>query len=211
MDSKTLLFATSILTASFFGSWHCAGMCGPIASLLAQRKQLFAYHVGRFISYVGFGALAGQIGSFFLGSQFNQLRFLSATVLGLMLIFMGLKALNFKFISRFLENFRILNKVVYQIQAFKLNKPGWLIGLLTVLLPCGWLYTYLLAAVASQSPYAGAFIMFLFYLGGLPALLAMPWMIKNTIQKSDSSQKKIAGIILIIAGIYSLFSFFIGH
>lgn len=109
------------------------------------------------------------------------------------------------------SSFRFVNQLIAKIQVFKLNKPGWLIGLLTVFLPCGWLYTYVLAAVASKSAFAGALIMLLFFLGGLPALLAMPWMIKKTIERSTLRQKKIASGILILAGIYNIISFYYLH
>lgn len=211
MNQESLVLSLTILTTSFFGSWHCAGMCGPIASILAQRNQLIQYHITRFIIYVLFGAMAGALGAFFLGNSFNLLRLISAWLFGLVLIYMGIKNLDLPLLRRIIPQSTLLKKVIAQIQAFKLNQPGWLIGALTILLPCGWLYTYIIAAVASKSPYAGAFIMALFFAGGLPALIAMPWMIKKTIQKSDTKQKKIAGGILILAGIYSLISFYLAH
>lgn len=209
MTTDSLILTLGILATSFFGSWHCAGMCGPVASILAQRGQLFSYHFFRLIAYVSLGAIAGHLGGFFLNSGFNHLRWISAVIFSTTLILMGIKNL---WPNIFIHSsFRIINQLIAKIQVFKLNKPGWLIGLLTVFLPCGWLYTYVLAAVASKSAFAGALIMLLFFLGGLPALLAMPWMIKKTIERSTLRQKKIASGILILAGIYNIISFYYLH
>lgn len=212
MQIDSVAISLSILVSSFFGSWHCAGMCGPIASILANRNQLSQYHLARLFAYVSFGVIAGYLGSFFLTNDFIQVRIIAALVFGFMLIWMGVKTWNPNILNKLgshKPNF--FNSFIRKIQAFKINQPGWIIGLLTVVLPCGWLYTYLLAAVASKSALAGSLIMLLFFLGGLPALIAMPWVVKNSINRANSKNKKFAGIVLIIAGIYSLVSFFAGH
>ena len=47
------LFLWSALTLGFFGSFHCAGMCGPIAMALPNRDQqmtsLFVSLLGRLL------------------------------------------------------------------------------------------------------------------------------------------------------------------
>lgn len=62
---EPLILALTILSSSFFGSWHCAAMCGPVASVLSQRGSLIPYHLGRLISYVTLGLFAGALGQFF--------------------------------------------------------------------------------------------------------------------------------------------------
>jgi sulfite exporter TauE/SafE len=46
------------------------------------------------------------------------------------------------------------------------------VGALTGLLPCGWLYAFLLAAASTSSAWQGAWVMILFGLGAVPALSA---------------------------------------
>ena len=61
----------TVLVASFFGSLHCAGMCGPFVALYsgletsprARWTRHAAYHLGRLITYVALGAVAGALGS----------------------------------------------------------------------------------------------------------------------------------------------------
>ncbi|MDX2194172.1 MAG: sulfite exporter TauE/SafE family protein, partial [Gemmatimonadales bacterium] len=49
---------------------------------------------------------------------------------------------------------------------------GALLGLATGLLPCGWLYAFVLTAAGTGAALDGALVMALFWLGGLPALVA---------------------------------------
>ncbi|MNL30529.1 hypothetical protein D3C87_1522690 [compost metagenome] len=83
--------------------------------------------------------------------------------------------------------------------------------MMTAFLPCGWLYTYVMAAVATRSPWAGLLVMSLFWLGGLPALSALPTMLKGGLAKAGLRQQKIGGAILVFAGLYSIASFFFLH
>jgi sulfite exporter TauE/SafE len=46
------------------------------------------------------------------------------------------------------------------------------VGLLTTLLPCGWLYAYAVTAAGTASPLAGMAVMGAFWLGSVPLLLA---------------------------------------
>ncbi|QDK38402.1 sulfite exporter TauE/SafE family protein [Bdellovibrio sp. NC01] len=210
---STLIIAVSILSSSFLGSWHCAGMCGPIASLMAQRKGLVWYHLGRLLSYVALGILAGSLGQFFLNSDFIFLRYVSAFLFSFMLIFMGLRWLAPRFALKYMPRIQghFLFQFLHRIQKFHLNQSAFIVGLLTALLPCGWLYTYVTAAIATRSPFAGAMIMSLFWLGGMPALSALPTMVRKTIQSAPIPQQRVAGGVLILAGLYSVFSFMTLH
>lgn len=211
--NPAILLAFGILASSFFGSWHCAGMCGPIATLMGQRKNLFAYHLGRFVSYISLGVLAGSVGQFFLNSNFIALRWLSALLFSFVLISMGLRWVAPAFIARLvpkIESHGIL-KVLRQLQKFHLNQSGFIVGILTALLPCGWLYTYVTAAIATKSIWGGVLVMALFWLGSLPALSVLPSMIRQTIQTTPLKHQKIAGLILVLAGLYSIVSFVALH
>jgi sulfite exporter TauE/SafE len=60
----------SALIFGFLGSFHCVGMCGPIAFLLpVDRKnpakrvlQLISYHLGRIFTYSILGLVFGIVG-----------------------------------------------------------------------------------------------------------------------------------------------------
>ncbi len=77
-------------------------------------------------------------------------------------------------------------------------------GLFTVFLPCGHLYGFVLGAAAAGSATRGGLFMFVFWLSTVPALgfgtrFLQLWL--------GHRSKRLAGAILIVAGIYSLATF----
>lgn len=65
-----MMFLVSALLLGLAGSFHCIGMCGPIAMALpldrrstgSQILGLFAYNFGRIITYTLLGFIFGFIG-----------------------------------------------------------------------------------------------------------------------------------------------------
>ncbi|QLY24074.1 sulfite exporter TauE/SafE family protein [Bdellovibrio sp. KM01] len=204
-----MLLALGILSTSFFGSWHCAAMCGPISCLMGDRKSLLSYHLGRLIAYVSLGVLAGGLGQFLLDSQYAWLRTASAVLFAVVLLSMGLRLLAPSFTQKLIPKVdpHGLMKVFRQLRKFHLNQSGIVVGFLTGLLPCGWLYTYVTAAIAMQNPLMGGALMFLFWVGGLPALSILPSMIQKGLSQIPMRHQRIAGVILIVASVYSVWSF----
>lgn len=189
-------------------------MCGPIATLMAQRKNLWSYHLGRFISYLTLGVLAGSLGQFFLNSEFVYLRWISAALMAAALMFTGLSLIFPASLAQAKDANSWRSKLwslTKKIQSFHLGRSGFMVGLLTIFLPCGWLYTYVMAAIATRSPWAGGLTLLLFWLGGLPALIALPMMIRQTIQAAGLRHQRIAGIVLLVSGLYSVASFMFFH
>ncbi|WII73649.1 sulfite exporter TauE/SafE family protein [Bdellovibrio sp. 22V] len=210
MTTATGLLVLGIISSSFFGSWHCAAMCGPIATLMKSRNHLLQYHLGRLSSYLLLGFLAGSLGEFFLNSDFVILRWISAGVLALLLCFYGIVMLAPR-LQRTPAWTHAPLALLRRLQAFHVQRSGFIVGLFTAFLPCGWLYTYVAAAITTKSPWAGTLTLFLFWLGGLPALSAIPFMVRRTVQSAGLKQQKWAGIILVISGLYSLGSFMFLH
>ncbi|UYL07763.1 sulfite exporter TauE/SafE family protein [Bdellovibrio sp. SKB1291214] len=212
--NEGMLLAIGILSTSFLGSWHCAAMCGPIACLMGERKSLLAYHLGRLTAYVVLGVIAGSLGQVLLDSQYMWLRTASAILFAFILLSMGLRLITPRLTERFFPQVdpHGLMIVFRKLRKFHLNQSGFIVGALTGLLPCGWLYTYVTAAVALQSPMMGGALMFLFWVGGLPSLSVLPSMIRNGLRQIPLRQQRIAGSILILASVYSVWSFiFFNH
>jgi sulfite exporter TauE/SafE len=207
--NEGMLLALGILSTSFLGSWHCAAMCGPIACLMGERKSLLTYHLGRMTAYISLGVLAGGAGQFLLASEYTWLRTASAILFAVILLSMGLRLINPRLTEKILPKIDAhgLMKVFRNLRKFHLNQSGFVVGALTGLLPCGWLYTYVTAAVALQNPVMGGALMFLFWVGGLPSLSVLPAMIQNGLRQIPMRQQRIAGSILILASVYSVWSF----
>lgn len=202
MKTDSFILILAILGSSFWGSWHCAAMCGPIASLAARRNSLTLYHLGRLLSYSSLGAIGGFVGSFFLSSEFEVLRIGAGWVFASLLIIMGIQTLR--------GNKTVLSPQSNWFHSIYASKsPGFILGLISIFLPCGWLYSYALAAVATKSSWSGALLMILFWIAGLPALNTVSLFMKKSIQIAPKRKQFIAGVVLTFAGVYSLISFYL--
>ncbi len=201
MTSQNLFLAAAILSSSFWGSWHCAAMCGPVASIAAQKRSLWLYHLGRLLSYGLVGALGGHLGSFFLGNDIDEVRIYSGIIFAALLLWFGLQTFRGK-LNVFSPNFKWLHKL------YRPQTPALLLGLLSVLLPCGWLYSYLIAAATTQTAINGALVMTVFWLGGLPALSSVSLLIGKTINIAPEQKQKIASVVMILGALYTLGSLY---
>ncbi len=194
-DPALVSLLTGFFVAGFLGSWHCGVMCGPMACFLSSKKQLLNYQVGRMISYTLAGALAGFISQFLLRSQ-EWLKYVSVGIISILLIMMFLSQ------NKTIKTPAWLNRFY-----FKNKESGFILGFLSFLLPCGWLYSFIVSSMASRSAWAGALVMFVFWLSTLPALSAAQLLMKKIIQKSDLQRQRIASFVLLIASLFSLANF----
>lgn len=181
------LSLVSALLVGLLGGSHCAGMCGGIVSAVSlslpgQRPQLgyhFSYNAGRIASYTLAGALAGLLGSssLFL-SHLLPVEKLLYLVANLMLVALGLYLAGWWRGVLVLERaggalwkrLQPLSKRLLPVQSWR---QAFVLGLLWGWLPCGLVYSVLVAALASGGALQGGALMLAFGLGTLPALLAM--------------------------------------
>lgn len=169
------------LTMGVLGSFHCVGMCGPLAlslpltnnSSLGKFVGAFLYNSGRVITYSAFGLLFGAIGE--TVSLFGVQQWLSVVLGALILLFVVLPkritALQQHNAGAWLyEKIRTpLGKLFKQ----RNNTSLFLIGLLNGLLPCGLVYMAAAGAVATGDLASSVLFMAFFGLGTLPVM----WMV----------------------------------
>ena len=170
------------------GGAHCVGMCGGIVaavSLQTGGRQPFAFHiaysVGRIASYAVAGALAGLIGSaaFLSGALFplqQGLYVLAQAVL----ILLGLYLAGLSRSVLVLERaggglWRRLQPLLARVMPIRSLSQALAAGALWGWLPCGLVYSVLIAALAAGGAGRGALLLLLFGLGTLPNLLLMGW------------------------------------
>lgn len=207
-----------IFLSSLLGSLHCVAMCGGFAFSCAQSNHTqlssILYNLGRLITYVLLGALAASLGRSIdsLALHYN-LPNIAAYLLGTLLIVSGalsligpssawgrsIKAQS----SLFLANLYgyTLNKFG---PSFSSNARPILIGLLSTLLPCGWLYSFVALAGTSSSVLEGIIIMFVFWLGTLPILALAGSLSQILLSKLGSILPKISAVLIILAGIFAI-------
>lgn len=187
------LFVT-VFVASLLGSLHCVGMCGPLAILASSRNgesakprsrqsnfaAVVAYHSSRIVSYSIAGILAGFIGAGIqeTGSLMGIQR-LAAQLAGGSMLVIGLLGLTRlatgKGHTAMLPVW--LQRRLAQGHTWARRQPpirrAATIGLLTSILPCGWLYAFLIVAAGTAMPVQGGLVMAMFALGSVPALAGL--------------------------------------
>ena len=177
----------TVFLASLMGSLHCAGMCGVFVAMSAdspdQPPRLTmqaAYHLGRLVTYVTLGTAAGWLGSRLdLGGAVFGIQRVALLVAGVGMILFGLSSLMTAFGvpvgGRFLAD--RLRAPYIKLLGLTRGRAPWVrslaMGLLSTLLPCGWLYAFVVAAGGTGSALWGGATMILFWSGTLPILGAL--------------------------------------
>ncbi|GAA0878336.1 sulfite exporter TauE/SafE family protein [Algoriphagus jejuensis] len=202
------------LVLGFVSSFHCIGMCGPIALAVGGRgSQTFLfnkiiYNFGRSLTYSGLGLVVGSLG--FSLSLAGIQQGISVTMGLIIVIF----SLSYKNADR-LMTIPILSSAVVWIKRrlSKYLKSGGRLaffstGLVNGLLPCGMVYMALVVALGLQSPGLGAAYMFFFGLGTMPMLLALmvsgsllPAFRRQQVQKVIPYLGVLIGVLLVFRGL----------
>lgn len=165
----------------FLGSFHCIGMCGPIALALPSNTdstfKLFAnrflYNIGRVVTYSLFGAVFGLF-----GKQLNVvgLQQYASIGLGAIILITVLMPRNIK--TKLYENKLVgsvntfVKKSFSKLLASQSNQSFFLFGIINGFLPCGFVYVGLAGAISTGSVLSGTMFMFLFGLGTVPIMFA---------------------------------------
>ncbi|MFP2996614.1 sulfite exporter TauE/SafE family protein [Spongiivirga sp. MCCC 1A20706] len=161
------------------GSFHCVGMCGPIAFLLPlDRKnktkrffEIVSYHTGRIGTYALLGLLFGWLGSRLELFGFQQRL---SIIIGLLMI--TLMLIPKRFLGRYQFSkpiYTVVSKLKSTMGAqLKKKDPGtfFTLGFLNGLLPCGLVYLAIFGAIGSGKIVEGSLYMAVFGLGTIPLM-----------------------------------------
>jgi sulfite exporter TauE/SafE len=160
-------------------------MCGAFTCLYATRgapnlSSQAAYNVGRLVSYVALGTIAGAFGSRLdVAGQGGGVANLAAVVAGLLMILWAAGVFAAEAGIRVPVTLapewakRALGRALVASRHRSAITRALLVGLLTTLLPCGWLYTFVVVAAGTGSPIRGALAMVAFWAGTVPMLVAV--------------------------------------
>ncbi len=203
------------LSIGFMGSFHCIGMCGPLALSLPihhlnawQKYSAIAlYNLGRAFTYGVLGMAFGLIGQSFTFFKIQQ--WLSIIVGVLMLI-----VILYSLFGHIKTNF--INKMTQQVQMklghYLSNKNSaftfFNVGILNGLLPCGLVYVAIAASIATGSVLHSSVFMISFGLGTLP-IMALTMVLgkfislntRQYIRKISPYAMMLVAILLIVRGL----------
>ena len=204
------------LLFGLLGSFHCVGMCGPIAFLLpldrsnTWRKtfQIGLYHLGRLLSYGIIGLLFGLLGKSFSLFGLQQQLSIAIGVLMILLIVLPKKWMSKVSVSKpiFIWIARIKSSLGQQLKK-KTPDTFFTIGILNGFLPCGLVYLAVFTAVASGSVVDGSLYMVLFGIGTIPLMTTAIYLgniltvtVKQRIRKAIPVFVVLFGCLFILRG-----------
>lgn len=188
--TPTVATLSAVLLASLAGSPHCAGMCGVFVAMACGthrdagrrthlRAQL-AYHGGRLAGYGVLGVLAGTLGSAIdMGARAAGLQHAAAVLAATTMLVVGgawllrEAGVRLPHISTPATVKAAFRAGVAKADRFGATGRALAIGLLTALLPCGWLWAFAIIAAGTASPVWGAAVMATFWVGTVPILAAL--------------------------------------
>jgi len=165
----------------FLGSFHCIGMCGPIALALPVFTQshfeLFVgrllYNLGRVITYSIFGLVFGLIGNRLLMIGLQQ--YLSI-LLGASILFYVFLPMKYKSKLSETKLYKTLKNLIQSTFTMLIKNPTtislFLFGIVNGFLPCGFVYVAVAGAVTTGSLLESILFMALFGIGTIPIMLA---------------------------------------
>ncbi len=203
----------TVLGASLLGSLHCAGMCGPLAAVasapgrtrlpvLQSRPSTSAvhYNLGRLVSYVLLGVAAGALGALVdLGGAFAGVQGIAVVLAGLVLVGLGARGL-WQWAAGTSSATAAAGPVRWAARLR--GKPSFpaLLGVLTGLMPCGWLWAYVVVAAGTGSVLGGALVMATFWLGSVPALVIVGLTLSELGRRVGKHLRWAVPVLMLVAG-----------
>ncbi|MCM2282807.1 MAG: sulfite exporter TauE/SafE family protein [Bdellovibrionaceae bacterium] len=216
----------STITAGLLATPHCLSMCGPLAIAVGtSRRRAWLQQMGRGVGYVTLGTIAGGLGPDWLQHGPSRTWTLAAL---LVLAFIVLKSawnlartgglhaprsahanasdssLFHSLLRRWSHGSTRVWRAILEASRTSPNLGAFLAGLASFLLPCGQLYIFSTAALATGRAEAGAGILALFWLGTLPSFILGPALIRRWLSPWSKRAPKAAAALLLIAGFSSL-------
>jgi sulfite exporter TauE/SafE len=229
-----LMFASGVLG----GFGHCVGMCGPVVAAYSMgcsengsgtqdhyryvRPYRYIphllYNLGRITTYTVLGGIMGLTGSFagVIGSV-EGYQYLALAAAGVGMVIMGLAVGRWLPIMKSINSSNRLSgyvgKAVRFISGAKTTGAYFPMGLALGFIPCGLLYTALIAAAGAgvearnsvEGLLKGSLLLFLFGLGTSPAMLLLGSIVSAKREWLRSKFYRGSAIVMIVMGTIFLY------
>ena len=192
---------------------HCVGMCAPFVMVVSRQyavpvgrhaaiaAQLW-YTAGRLVTYALLGAMAATIGLVVdRAGAFMGIQRAAAAMAGAALVLWALATLLDRG-GRGSAGGPLFARVASRLKG-RLPPHPLLIGLFLGLLPCGLLYTAVIAAAARGGPLEGAAALAVFGAGTAPALLGLSFA-DRLFSGSRPLLNRVSQVFVLVMGLWYL-------
>jgi sulfite exporter TauE/SafE len=207
-----------VLASSVLGSPHCAGMCGGFVGFYAgqdpgRARPLahVAYNGGRLVSYLALGALAGMLGAGLdrVGALAGVSRTAGVVAGALMVVWAGAAILAATGLRRASPRAwpALGRPIAAAVRALRDQPPearALAIGMLSTLLPCGWLYAFAALAAATGGASGGMLVMLAFWAGTVPMMAGLGLLARRALGPLGRRLPLVTASVLLVFGVLTL-------
>jgi|JI10StandDraft_1071094.scaffolds.fasta_scaffold197531_2 hypothetical protein len=216
---QTLL---TVASASVLGSLHCVAMCGPLLALAhrgvptatvgarrwsASANAALWHSLGRLFTYAALGMAAGAVGKAVdVAGRVGNVQRVAAVASGVMLIGWGIWTVFPLARRRAATGGGQFAQRLVQLRGRKPSTQAAMMGVLTGLLPCGWLWAFVAMAAGTASVVGGAGVMAAFWIGTLPAMVGILSLGGGVLATLRAKRPILIAIVLVTMGVFTLWT-----
>lgn len=210
------MWATA-LVIGFAGSFHCLGMCSPLAMAVTGMRpsallNRSLYNAGRIATYALMGALVSGAGNVLPLHKFQSLVSIGLGIALLVIGFGGIRNIHVPGLTRFMQRISALLKELFARQLTSKTRGAIVIlGALNGLLPCGLTLIALTWCLTLKGPLDGFNFMLLFGAGTLPVMLGITGVLFTVLRKLNWNLQTMTTGMLILSGCVLIARVFIIH
>jgi len=177
-----MLVLISALLLGLMGSFHCAGMCGPIAIALPLHgnrlpQKIYGgvlYNLGRTLTYGVMGAVFGLLGQGVKMIGFQQkVSIIMGAIMIISVFFPSIFKNQYNANKSWISLVGKLKSAIAGMFAIRSFSSLFFIGLANGLLPCGLVYIAIAGAIGTGEVVYGSLYMLMFGLGTIPMMLSI--------------------------------------
>ena len=208
------VYTLAVMTG-FFGSGHCAGMCGALVAgffMKTEKKSAWpyiAYHFARITMYFIVGVAAAFIGVALVSTGFlGHIQGILQVTIGFFVIILALGIIGlspWQFSMKYMPT-KVLNKIFMSAA-----KRGSVIGasmggMLNGLMPCPLTFAMAVNATTAPSPVEGGLMMLALGIGTLPTMFLVTFAFGKLGTKARGLMLKVAALLMIVMGANTMYN-----
>lgn len=189
------------------GSFHCIGMCGPLALALpvSHRSEWgrvvggIIYNTGRIVTYSVLGLLLGFAGGFLVAAKYQHVLSISLGAIILVYLFIPKKFNTPSTLASYANKpFLELRTALGKLFRSKKYSSLFSIGVLNGLLPCGMIYLAISSSLVTGSALKGSLFMSAFGFGTFPVMISVVFLGNLFGQQLRSKMRKAVPVFLFV-------------
>ncbi|GFO72386.1 uncharacterized protein BJAS_P2589 [Bathymodiolus japonicus methanotrophic gill symbiont] len=206
---------TLALLTGFFGSGHCAGMCGALVAgffMKTEKKSVWpyiAYHFARISMYFIVGISAALLGVALVSTGIlGHIQGILQVLIGFFVIVLALGIVGlspWQFSMKYMPT-KVLNKIFMSTARRGSVLGASMGGMLNGLMPCPLTFAMAINATSAPSPVEGGLMMLALGVGTLPTMLVVTFAFGKLGTGARGLMLKVAAVLMIVMGANTMYN-----